>query len=78
LALHYTEEDADEVVAVPADKTEAVIRELEANTRRRAVRCAVDAIVPEGYLRSPEKTYQDLVGWQDSASGRVERPRTAQ
>jgi len=45
-ACHYAEEDADEVVAVPDDKTEAVIRELEASTRRHAVRCAVDAIVP--------------------------------
>ncbi len=55
LALRYAEEDADEVVAAPEDKTEAVIGELEASTRRRAVRCAVEGFVPEGHLRSPEK-----------------------
>ena len=27
MALHYAEEDPDEVVAVPDDKSEAVIRE---------------------------------------------------
>ena len=34
----------------------------------RAVRCAVDGIVPEGHLRSPEKTYQDLMSWLERLS----------
>src|SRR5260370_825818 len=33
LALHYAEENPDEVLAALDDKTEAVIRELEASTR---------------------------------------------
>jgi len=61
LALHDAEADADEVVGVPDDNSEAGIRELEASTRRRAGRGAVDGIVPEGHRRSPVKTYQDTV-----------------
>jgi dihydrofolate reductase len=59
LALHYQEENPDEVVAALDDKTKAVIRELEASTRRRAVRRAVDGMMPEGHLRSREKTRQN-------------------
>ena len=49
--LHCAEENPDEVLAAVDDKTQAVIRELEASTRRRAVRCALDGIVPEGHQR---------------------------
>jgi hypothetical protein len=79
LALHYAEENPDEVVIALDDKTEAVIRELEA--RHGAVRCAVDGIVPEGHLRSREKTYQDLMGWLERLSTKqvasVKRPTLA-
>ena len=61
LALRCAEEDADEVVAVPDDKTEAVIGELEASTRRRAVRCAVDGFGPDVYIEQPCPTYQECL-----------------
>src|SRR5712692_3912405 len=58
LALPYAEENPDEVVAALEDKTEAVIRELEAQHKeaRRSLRRRRDR---EGHIRSPEKTYQD-------------------
>ena len=39
LALHYAEENPDEVVAALDDKTEAVIRELEAQHNGASPRC---------------------------------------
>jgi hypothetical protein len=45
--FHYAEEKPNKVVAALDDKTEAVIGKLEAGTRRRAVRCAVDGIISE-------------------------------
>lgn len=46
-----------------------------------AVCCAIDGIVSEGHLRSPEKTYQDLMGWLERLStgqvASVERPTPA-
>jgi hypothetical protein len=46
LALHYAEENPDEVVAALDDKTEAVIRELEAQHReaRRSLRRRRDRV----------------------------------
>ena len=82
LALHYAEENPEEVLAALDDKTEAVIRELEAQHKEARRRCAVDGIVPEGhYLRSPEKTNQDFMGWLKRLStgqvASVERPTLA-
>ena len=37
MALHYAEENPDEIVAALNDKTEAVIRELEALTDDRVI-----------------------------------------
>jgi hypothetical protein len=60
VALHYAEENPDEVIGALVDKTEAELREFDASTSRRAVRCAVEGIVPEGHLRSqrtPTRTH---------------------
>jgi hypothetical protein len=78
LALHDAEENPNEVAAALDDKTEAVIRELEAQHKeaRRSLRRRW-----EGHLRSPEKTYQDLMSWLERLStgqvASVERPTLA-
>ena len=63
LALHYVEENPDEVLAALDDKTEAVIRELEAQHKEacRSLRRRRDRA--RGSLTLPEKTSQDLMSW---------------
>src|SRR5208282_3228787 len=60
--------DGHEAVAALDDKTEAVIRELEARHKeaRRSLRRRPDHV--RGPPRSPEKTYQDLMGWLERLS----------
>jgi hypothetical protein len=48
------EENPDEVIAALDAKTAAVTASSKPSTSKRAVPCAVDGIVPEGHLRSPE------------------------
>jgi hypothetical protein len=60
LALHYAEENPDEVLAALDDKTEAVIRELEARQRRRAVRCDVEGIVSPTVKKISKKELREL------------------
>ena len=48
LARHDAKEHPDEVIAALDDRTEAGSASSKPRTRRRAVRCAVDGIVPEG------------------------------
>ena len=81
LALHYAEENPDEVVAAPDDKTEAVIRELEAEHKeaRRSPRRRRDRA--RGPPTLPRETYQDLMGWLERLStgqiASVKRPTLA-
>jgi len=66
--LFTARKNPDEVVAALDDKTEAVIRELEARHKeaRRSLRRRPDHV--RGPPRSPEKTYQDLMGWLERLS----------
>jgi hypothetical protein len=57
LVLHYGEENPDEVVAAPDDKTEACSASSKPGAWRCAVRCAVGGIVPR-----PTYAPQDLKG----------------
>jgi hypothetical protein len=58
LALHYAEENPDEVLAALDDKTEAVIRELEAQHKetRRSLRRRRDRARGPPTLRTPRTT----------------------